>query len=277
MTDYIQVTLTITPVFPLQDILPQEMGDLGYDSFEETAEGLLAWIPEKNFNENALNKLFASYAHSGSVTFSTRFIQGQNWNKVWEDSVEPVIIPGKLAICAPFHSTPAEPMVILIEPRMAFGTGHHPTTLLMASHLIDYDCKNQDVLDMGCGTGILAVIASLKGANSVLAIDNEDPAVDNTLHNVGLNNSSGITVKKGSAELLKNRHFHIILANINRNVLWEHIPVYASSLAVGGQLWLSGFFFSDVEMLSKRVAEFNMKVFETHAMGDWQLMKCVKE
>ncbi|MFI5203971.1 MAG: 50S ribosomal protein L11 methyltransferase [Flavobacteriales bacterium] len=277
MIDYTKVSVRLEPLFPLQDILPQELGDIGFETFEENPAGFDGYIRGDLFDEHKLQSVLTAFNEAGKISYTLSFIKGENWNSVWEKSFEPVIEPGKFAICASFHTPPGNvPIVIWVEPRMAFGTGHHPTTRLMASHLIDYDCTNLSVLDMGCGTGILSIIAEKKGASEVLAIDNEEPAVENTKANLRLNSCSKISVEKGSAECLNNRRFHIILANINRNVLWEHMPVYANALSKGGQLWLSGFYSSDVAPLSERISSCGLKLLNVVEMQDWQLVKCEK-
>lgn len=226
------------------------LGENGFESFSEESNELLAYIPSSIFDESLLNIIKWPDSYPGGHTW--QLIPEQNWNAVWEQNFQPVTIDNRCHIRAPFHPEDRNAIwQIVIEPKMSFGTAHHETTALMIEYLLDLDVQEKTVLDMGCGTGILAILASLKGSGETTAIDNNEWAYRNSLENIERNNTMGINVYLGDASLLNSQSYEVILANINRNILLEDIPVYVKSLSRNGVLLMSGFYDEDLPIIRK--------------------------
>lgn len=250
--DYIQLTCTIESgnTGLAREILAQELADLGFESFEDTADGLLAYIRIQDFSNGLFQSLPVRILDLGKVSYAYATIKDQNWNKEWEKNFQPVILAEKCYIRAPFHEKIAGiPYEIVIEPKMAFGTGHHETTSLMVEQMLSLDFTGKQVLDMGCGTGILAIMASMLKASHILAIDIDEWAYQNTLENCTINNIANVSVNQGDIGLIAGKNFDIILANINRNILLEQIPHYSRTLASGNLLLMSGIYRSDFDSI----------------------------
>lgn len=277
--DYVEVTVTVEPVQPWSDLLIAEMADAGFESFEENLKGFKAWIPSQEFDEQKLKSIRLTEKEAKNVKFSfeVKNIDNQNWNQVWESHFEPVDVDEKCYIRAPFHEAkPEYPFEIIIEPKMSFGTGHHETTVLMVQWMLETDFEGKNVLDMGCGTGILAILASKKGAKSVVAIDNYPFAYENTIENTERNNTQNIKVLLGDAELLGNEVYDIIIANITRNVLLEDMKVYGSVLKPGGELYISGFFSEDMQELLKAAEKEKINYIAHKQNKEWAAVKLAK-
>lgn len=250
--DYIQFSCKITSdhMDIAREILSQELADFGFESFEDTADGMFAYISEKDYQENILSSLPLTILDLGKVEYACSKIKDQNWNKEWEKNFQPVLIADKCYIRAAFHPQRVNvPYEILIAPKMAFGTGHHETTSLMIEQMLAVDFTGKQVLDMGCGTGVLAIMASRLKAKHILAIDIDEWAYQNTIENCSLNLIENVTVKEGDIDLIANEKFDIILANINRNILLNHISQYAKTLVSGGLLFMSGIYTSDFDII----------------------------
>ncbi len=257
-----------------QEILVAYLAEAGFEMFEETADGLKAFIGEGNYNEAKLEEEVIS--KFPDISYSVSQIQQQNWNELWEKNFEPMQI-GDVYIRAPFHeSRPGVKHELIIEPKMSFGTGHHATTSLMILEMLKTDFHGKTVLDMGCGTSLLAILASKQGAKSILAIDIDDWAVENSIENCARNNVHNVEAIKGDASALKEKHFDIILANINRNVLLEDMPAYAAVLPPGGQILFSGFYESDMEVIQNSAAANGFQFMNSDAMNQWAVMRFSK-
>ncbi len=231
---------------PLMAIL----GELGFESFVESENELLAYIKSDSFSSSILEDESITAEIKNYVEFSTVVIPDQNWNALWEKNFQPVIIDNRCYIRAPFHPANHEmEFEIIIEPKMSFGTAHHETTSLMIKFLLDMDLTDKTVLDMGCGTGVLAIMAALKGSKDITAIDNDEWAYRNAIENIQSNNTPYINVYLGDASMLDNRIFDVIIANINRNILLNDMPSYAKSLRTNGIILLSGFYHDDLELI----------------------------
>ncbi len=251
---YTKVSFNISPINDvIRDILTAELAQFAYDSFEETPTGINAYIPSESYSADDINTLHIINSDEYNISFENAVMPDQNWNETWEKHFfSPIIIGDKCVIHSPFHKdVPNAEYHILIEPKMAFGTGHHETTGLMVKHILDMDFTDKSVLDMGCGTGILGILAAKRNASKVLGIDIEEWAFNNANENTKANNVSNMEVLCGDASLLKEEKFDIILANINRNILLQDIKNYVSVLNSGGTLLLSGFYRSDLEKIDE--------------------------
>jgi len=278
--DYVEVTALVDPPQPWSDLLIAEMAEIGFESFEENLKGFKAYIPSADFDEEKLNAINLTEDETKNVnfSFSVKNIDNENWNQVWESNFEPVDVDNQCYIRAPFHQPkPDYPYEIIIEPKMSFGTGHHETTALVVQWMLETDFMDKHVLDMGCGTGILAILAAKKGANPVLAIDNYPYAWENTLENVARNHTPNIRVELGDATLLGKEPFDIILANITKNVLMEDLEVYASVLKSGGELYISGFFADDMKDITDKAATFGIRALASKQNKEWVAVKLLKD
>jgi len=240
--EYIEVAIKI-PADKQEwfDILSAQLSEYDFESFVQSEEALLAYVKQSKFNSENLDAVLSI----NSFQYQIKNIPQQNWNKVWEENFNPITVKDKVAIRAPFHASfDSYPYIITIEPKMSFGTGHHQTTQLMILQMLELDFNGKSVLDMGCGTGILAIFSSLLGADDILAVDIDEWAYENTLENIERNNIDNIGALCGDASVLCGK-FDIIIANINRNILLQDLSVYKSVAKAGSVLLLSGFYMSD--------------------------------
>lgn len=239
-----------------QDVFIADLADLGFDSFEDFDGGFRGYIPSEQLDFQSLETLLLHLPQGFKVSYEHHEIESQNWNAVWESNFEAITIKDQCYVRAAFHpAMPAYPYEIVIHPKMAFGTGHHQTTSLMLEYLLEDDFVGLSLLDMGCGTGILAIMASLRGALQVEAIDNDAVCVESTVENTQLNQVTNIVQKQGSIAEITGKQYHVILANINRNILLEHLSHYAQALLPEGRLYLSGFYDGEDRDLLDRAAK----------------------
>ncbi|HRH65295.1 MAG TPA: 50S ribosomal protein L11 methyltransferase [Bacteroidia bacterium] len=249
--NYLEVRFYNDP--SLNEALIAWLGDSEFQMFQEQEDGVSAFIPEGEYREELVKALLLNIPGSENIRFEKTFIKEKNWNKEWESNFEPVTVRQKVYIRAPFHPPgPPGMLEIIIEPKMSFGTGHHATTALMIEQILDMEISGKSVLDMGCGSGVLAILVKKLGAKDTLAIDIDDWAIDNSIENCERNHVDGVDIKKGDSGSLKGRSFNVVLANINRNVLLNDMETYASVLAPGGELVISGFFSDDSSILTER-------------------------
>lgn len=278
--DYIELRCNISApdIQTVSEILIAQLNEIGYESYDETDEGVNAYILEKFFDIEKVKGLQVNQIKDVSISYDWEVIKTQNWNEVWEKNFDPIIIEDQCVIRAPFHKdTPKLSYEIIIEPKMSFGTGHHETTYLMLKTMLDLDFKDKVVLDMGCGTGVLAIFASLLGAKEITAIDIDEWAYTNTLENIDKNSCSNIKVFQGDASLLTDQAFDIIIANINRNILMDDIKSYAKVLKTKGILLLSGLYDKDLPMI-KEEAEYNkLDYISFQEKRNWIAAKFIKK
>ena len=269
--EYTKVNVIITPLNPIaSDLLIAQLGDLGFDSFCETEIGFEAYIPSKDYQSEVVNQLELPF-DGVQLSFESEVIPDQNWNKVWEENFfQPIVIGQDCVVRSPFHE-PVDGIKydILIDPKMAFGTGHHSTTSLMVQHILEVDVADQRILDMGCGTGILGMLCSMRGCQSVLGIDIDEWAYNNAIENMELNHIENMEIQLGGAELLNEQSFDIVLANINRNILLEDIKHYANVLKPGGLLLLSGFYMEDLEIITKETQKYQLSYLSHKIDNNW--------
>ena len=257
------------------DILVAELGQVGFESFTENADGVEAYIQKADWNASLLDDIQILQSQEVTFSYDVKEIEQVNWNEEWEKNFEPIVVDDQVSIRAPFHKDPELKYDIVIEPKMSFGTGHHETTHLMIQHLMDLDLQGKKVLDMGCGTGILAIFAEMKGAAEVDAIDIDNWCYENSLENVERNNCHHISVFEGDAKLLKPATYDLIIANINRNILLKDMSVYSNSLKENGILFLSGFYTEDIEKINEAAESNGLRQDKKLVRNNWVGLKYV--
>jgi ribosomal protein L11 methyltransferase len=260
--DYNKITIDIKPPEEwLRDVVAAQLGEIGYESFLETETGVEAFIPTVNYHEDNLFEVIKSFEEDFTFEVHKEIIRSQNWNEVWEKNYfKPLLIKDECVIRAPFHTDfPKAKYEIIIEPNMAFGTGNHETTTMMVETILETEMTNKNVLDMGCGTGILGILASMKGAKKVTAIDIDEWSYKGAKENATLNNIQNMTVKQGDAGLLGNEKFDIIFANIHKNVLMNDMPTYVEVLQPEGMLIMSGFYTEDIPDIKTKAESLRLK------------------
>lgn len=276
--NYIEVVV-ITADELNASLLMDEMADAGFESFVENDQGFSAYIPEKDFSEAKL-KAF-QYFLQGTMGISWKMVPEQNWNAEWEKNFEPVTVDDFCSIRAPFHDPiPNMKYEIVIEPKMSFGTGHHETTSNMIRLMSGLDLKGKTVLDMGCGTAVLAILAGMMGAEAITAIDNDEWAYNNSIENIERNSMNHVTIMLGDASLLETfpaESFDVVLANINRNILLRDMAAYARVLKQGGILLLSGFYSSDRPMIVEHCKQFSITEERFITLNDWVALASTKK
>lgn len=274
--NYIQYTFTVSPPEPGSDILIALLADMGFESFSASDTGFEAYVQEECDNEAEIRLLqFDDF----TVSYTRNLIPKTNWNEEWEKNFTPVYVDDLVCIRANFHTkSETAKYDIVITPKMSFGTGHHDTTWLMSKTMFTIDLKNKSVLDMGCGTGILAILARQMGASPVLGIDIDDWSIENSVENAEVNNTADISFRKGDASLLTaTPTFDVILANINKNVLKKDMPVYYAALKQKGVLLLSGFFMADVEELRQVAHDAGFGFEASFNRHEWAVIKLSKQ
>ena len=265
------IELSVEAPRELADILVAELAEVGFDTFEDNDAGFCAYITEEAFNSDAVEEIVARYSGIGNLTHSHRVITRQNWNAEWEKNFQPLVIADRVSVRAPFHPAPAGvDYDIVIMPRMSFGTGHHETTALMLENQLGVDHRGRRVLDMGTGTGILAIMAELLGARQVLAVDTEPWTVENARDNAAENQCRNIECRLGGVEtLVDEAPFDLILANINRNVLLEDMHEYARLLPSGRPILFSGFYEEDLAQITAEAARQGLRYQRHRTLRNW--------
>ena len=279
MNDYIQVDFDFTPVNEVEvDVLDALLCDEGYESFVPNEKGVTAFIKKELYNEAGITNALSLFPFTSSITWSVETIVGQDWNEEWEKNFfKPMIIADKCVIHSSFHTDyPKLEYDVVIDPKMAFGTGHHSTTNLIVSELLSMDLKGKKILDMGTGTGILSIISVMHGAESAVGIEIDEAAYVNALENIELNNVAGrVAIFRGDATLLneyENDNFDIVLANINRNVITGDIDKYARTLKSGGLMLLSGFYMNEATIVSDAALNVGLTPINAKEDNNWALL-----
>lgn len=272
---YIGYYFKVEPLQPGTEILIAELGYAGFESFVETEEGVTAYIQKDEWTEDILDNINILKSDEFKISFTFEDIEQINWNEEWEKNFNPIIVDDRCSVRAPFHEKPDTEYDIVIEPKMSFGTGHHETTHMMIQHILKNDFEEKSVLDMGCGTGVLAILAKMKGAKSVDAIDYDNWCFLNSLENVERNNCTNINVLEGDASLLKGRIYDIIIANINRNILLNDMSTYVQSLRKNGIILLSGFYNDDIQFIEEECNKQGLTYVESLEKNNWVALKFV--
>ena len=266
---YIEYDFRISPKEPATEILVAELGEVGFESFVENEHGMLAYIQKNDWYEAILEDIYILNSDEFEIEYDFHEVAQTNWNEEWEKNFEPIQVDDLVSIRAPFHENPNLQYDIVIEPKMSFGTGHHETTHMMIQHLLAFNLTDKKVLDMGCGTGILAIFAEIKGAKPIDAIDIDEWCYTNSIENIERNNCNHITVYQGDASLLTDKKYDVIIANINRNILLEDMKTYATCLDTHGILLLSGFYEDDLPMIDEEASKNQLKFQKSIKKNQW--------
>ena len=272
---YIGYTFEISPREPGTEILIAELGFAGFESFVENEAGVIAYIQKPEWNVAILDNIYILTNDEFTISYTSEEIEQVNWNKEWEKNFQAIEVDGICAVRAPFHEKTDVAYDIVIEPKMSFGTGHHETTHMMIQHILKLDFNGKSVLDMGCGTGILAILAEMKGATTLDAIDIDNWCYLNTVENIERNNCKHIKAYEGDADLLEGKKYDIVIANINRNILLKDIAIYADCLNENGTLLLSGFYREDILLISEECEKHKLKFVENIERNNWVAVKYV--
>lgn len=281
MNDYMQVRLEVEPCSEVAtDVLAAMLGEIGYESFVPDETGVTAFVPQGTYDEAQLETVLGQFPLEGvKVTRQTTFVPGQDWNEEWEKHYfKPIVVGDECVIHSTFHKdVPQARYDVLIDPKMAFGTGHHETTTLMLQAILATDFTGRSVLDMGCGTAVLAILAGMKGASPVVAVDIDEFATENAQENVRLNRVPDIEVRLGGIEVLKQEAFDFIFANINRNILLADMHAYVERMKSGSHLFMSGFYVEDIPAIRSEAERLGLR-FAGHAEKNrWARVECVKD
>ncbi|MDA8923381.1 50S ribosomal protein L11 methyltransferase [Flavobacteriaceae bacterium] len=268
-TTYIQLKLTISPLESGQEIALAFLGEMGFESFVETTEGLEAYIQEESWTPDLLDQLYPLVENGLDIGWSLTAIPPENWNAVWESDFQPILIEDKCAVRAHFHAPIDVPFELVITPKMSFGTGHHQTTHMMLNTLLNNPPKDEVVLDMGCGTGVLAILAEKLGAVSIDAIDVESWCFENTVENAAMNDCKKVNAIEGDRQLIPEKEYGTIIANINLNVLLLDIPLYAERLRSNGKLFLSGFYTHDIPAIESKANQNGLQMVDYQQKDNW--------
>ncbi|HID91686.1 TPA: 50S ribosomal protein L11 methyltransferase [Candidatus Peregrinibacteria bacterium] len=276
--NYIKCTFHFQETQPWREILLTYLSDIEFDSFEQKNNDLFAYIPQKEFSEEKVNEILKNLAYS-EIEFSHEKLEDKNWNAEWEKNFDPIYVEKKCIIRAPFH--PKEEgfeQEVIINPQMSFGTGHHQTTYLIVKTMFGLDFENKTVLDMGSGTGILAILAEKLLCKEAVAIDIDQWAFQNTIDNIELNNCKKISVLEGGAELLtENEKYDIVLANINRNILTNDMHIYVKSMKKDAKILMSGFYTTDVQIIEKEANKNGLSLVKIYEREGWAMAEFSKD
>lgn len=277
---YFEVTFTTSPCNEtVNDVVSALAGEIGFESFVEWENGVQAYIQQSLFDEEALKSMVADFPlPDTTIEYTVVEAEDKDWNEEWEKNFfQPIVIGDRCCIHSTFHKdTPQTEYEILINPQMAFGTGHHETTSSIISELLEADLQGKSVLDMGCGTSILAILASMRGAGPITAIDIDDWCVNNSRDNIALNGIENITVEWGDANLLKGREpFDVIIANINRNILLADMAQYAACMHSGSELFMSGFYVEDIPVIQEKAESLGMEFIHHREKNNWAAVKFI--
>ena len=276
MVNYIGYTFKIQPIELGTEILIAQLGYAGFESFVENEDGVTAYIQENDWNEDILENIQILNSDEFKITFEEEVIEQVNWNSEWEKNFNQIQVDDKVSIRAPFHENPNLKYDIVIEPKMSFGTGHHETTHMMVQQLLELDLKDKKTLDMGCGTGVLAIFAEMKGAQPIDAIDIDNWCYENSIENVERNNCKHISVFEGDASLLVDKKYDLIIANINRNILLNDMSKYLNCLNEDGIILFSGFYKEDISIIDAEVSKYDLKLNKTIERNNWVALRYIK-
>jgi ribosomal protein L11 methyltransferase len=273
---YLGYHFTVEPKELGSEILIAELGEKPFESFVESDFGIVAYIQKSLWKENVLDDIYILNSPEFTISYRIEEIDQVNWNEEWEKNFEAIDVDGNCHVRAPFHPKTDAEFDIVIEPKMSFGTGHHETTHMMIQHLLAMNVTDLKTLDMGCGTAILAILAEMKGAKPIDAIDIDNWCYLNSIENAERNNCSQITVYEGDAALLAGKKYDLIIANINRNILLNDMNAYTDCLNAGGTILFSGFYTEDIPSINASCVENGLKFVSQLERNNWVSLKYVK-
>lgn len=274
---YLGFHFTVEPKEPATEILIAELAELPFESFVENDNGVSAYIQKELYEEGVLSEVYILQSDAFVIDYSIEEIDQVNWNEEWEKNFDPIDVDGICHVRAPFHEKTDAQFDIIIEPKMSFGTGHHETTHMMIQHLLAMDVTGLKTLDMGCGTALLAILAAMKGAQPIDAIDIDNWCYLNSIENAARNGCQHITVEEGDAALLPGRFYDLIIANINRNILLNDMPTYIDCLRPNGTLLLSGFYIDDIPYLDTACTENGLVFVKKLERNNWASLSYIKK
>ena len=273
---YIEYCFNVNPKVPWEDILLAELQMLPFESFINTKDGLNGYVPLNNHKKNFLESIGLLNKKEVEIKVSSSEIFPENWNAKWESKFDPIFIGDECVIRADFHENQGKKFELIINPKMSFGTGHHPTTHMMVEFILETSLIDKTILDMGCGTGILGILALKKGALRVKAIDNDPMCIENSIENAKRNNCKNFHTHEAASLNLEYHSYDIIFANINTNILLDQISSYAQALKKGGSLFLSGFYENDTRILYNICQKENLNLISSKESEAWCAMKFLK-
>ena len=272
---YLGYHFTIEPKEPGSEILIAELGEKAFETFTETETGISAYVKKDLWDENILDGIYILESEEFKIEYTVEEIDQVNWNEEWEKNFEAIDVDGKCHVRAPFHPKTNAEYDIVIEPKMSFGTGHHETTHMMIQHLLEMNVERLKTLDMGCGTAILAILAEMKGAQPIDAIDIDNWCYLNSIENAERNNCKHISVYEGDAALLAGKKYDLIIANINRNILLNDMQSYVDCLNKGGIILFSGFYEEDIPFIDASCTEKGLTYVKKFQRNNWVSLKYV--
>lgn len=280
MNNYYKVRFDLNPCTETEtDVLAALLCDAGFESFEPDCKGVSAYIRQELYEPSVVNDAIAAYPFSSSIKVTEELIEGQDWNSEWEKHYfKPIVFEDMCVVHSSFHTDyPKAEYDIVIDPKMAFGTGHHETTSLMIHRILSADMRGKNVLDMGTGTGILAILSAMRGAGNVVGVEIDPPAYENAKENVAVNGEERIDIRLGGVDAVKEvEYFDYVLANINRNIILADIGSYAKSLKSGGTMLLSGFYIHDVDMIVEAAGKYGLQKLSVLSQKDWANLMLIK-
>ena len=270
---YIEYIFKVEPLQPGTEILIAELGYVGFESFVETEEGVTAYIQKDEWKQDILEEIDILNSKEFKIDYTISEIEQINWNSEWEKNFSPIEVDGRCTVRAPFHPERNFEYEIVIEPKMSFGTGHHETTFMMLQYILENDFDGKTVLDMGCGTAVLAILAEMRGAKKIDAIDIDEWCFENSTENIQRNECQNISVYLGDASLLKSKKYDVIIANINRNILLNDMEAYKESLNKSGMLYLSGFYNEDLPVIKECCNNLGLRFVDNKEKNKWVAAK----
>ncbi len=273
---YIEYHFTIKPLQPASEILIAQLGEVNFESFVETQTGVKAYIQKEELVEEAMKTIQILNSDEFEIIYTISEIAQVNWNKEWEKNFQPIEVTKECALRAPFHKPFNVKYEIIIEPKMSFGTGHHETTFMMLQFILENDFKGKSVIDMGCGTAVLAILAEKRGASKIDAVDIDEWCFENSVENVERNNCENISVYQGIASFLEGKKYDVLIANINRNILLQDMEAYSEAINKNGALYLSGYYKEDLPVITKTCNNLGLKFVENKERNNWVAAKFSK-
>ena len=277
--EYVGLTVMVNPKEIYSEVVTYYLSEVGFEMFEDTPDGILAYCKMDLYDETIVEDVFSDIRLQGcEIGYSKKIFPWENWNAIWESNFQPEVIADKILVRAEFHESNDEyPYELVVQPKMAFGTGHHPTTYQMMELSLGADFIDKTVLDMGCGTGILAILAMKLGAKEAVGVDYDPIAVENSIENAIRNGFPDLSFIVGEGDAVKGNVYDIVLANINRNIILNDLKWYASYCKINGLLFLSGFYVNDLDAIKTEAEKFGFVIDKVSDKNEWCCVTFKKE